>query len=154
MRKRLNKILDLTGVRFGRLLACYPVGIVSQKGMHWACICDCGGRHLASSGALRSGSTISCGCYRRENGVERGKISSARRFIDLTGRRIGRLHVDDIAYRRNGKTYWRCECDCGRSRIINGDSLRNEHTRSCGCLRDELISQVAKMLNPKKKKVA
>lgn len=49
-------IFDITGKRFGRLVV-----LEKAKGK-WLCLCDCGNRKLIASGALRSGSTRSCGC--------------------------------------------------------------------------------------------
>lgn len=60
---------------------------------------------------------------------------------DLTGQRFGRLTV----LRRGGTTKnrtaaWICKCDCGNERSICGASLRRGHSKSCGCLRDEIVS--------------
>ena len=37
-----------------------------------------------------------------------------------------------------------CRCACGREKVVATADLRREHIRSCGCLRDELLS--ARML--------
>lgn len=60
-RSKLNKI-DLTGKRFGKLVAMYP--IYSKEGKHtkWHCICDCGNECDIDMGNLRSGKSQSCGC--------------------------------------------------------------------------------------------
>lgn len=58
------------------------------------------------------------------------------KFIDLTGSKFGRLTA--ISYeRKNGKTYWTCQCDCGKTTVVWAGNLRNGHTKSCGCLHDE-----------------
>lgn len=59
-------------------------------------------------------------------------------FIDLTGKRFGRLTV----IRRipnEGKKFilWECICDCGNVTKVRGSNLRNGHTTSCGCYRME-----------------
>jgi hypothetical protein len=57
------------------------------------------------------------------------------KLIDLTRERFGRLIVikrmNNDKY-RNSK--WLCKCDCGKEKIISGPSLRNNKTKSCGCL--------------------
>ena len=33
---------------------------------------------------------------------------------------------------------WECQCDCGNIVYVNGTSLKNGNTKSCGCLAKEL----------------
>ena len=58
--------------------------------------------------------------------------------IDLTGQPFGRLVVIREAGRKNGSVAWLCRCDCGNEIVVGGDSVRREHTQSCGCLSREL----------------
>lgn len=73
------------------------------------------------------------------------------KFIDLTGRRFGRLTV----IRRNGtavrgiKTMikaptWECLCDCGNIVTVVGAELRSGDTVSCGCIHRALIENLSK----------
>lgn len=56
--------IDLSGCRFGHLLVLTKSDHVSKEGCHlWVCRCDCGKLTTVKSGNLRSGHTISCGCY-------------------------------------------------------------------------------------------
>ena len=60
------------------------------------------------------------------------------KFIDLTGKRFGRLTVIEIADVPNaGQYYWHCICDCGNEKNIAGSSLRSGRTKSCGCWQKE-----------------
>ena len=59
------------------------------------------------------------------------------KLIDLTGQRFGRLVVMERAGVKNKVASWLCKCDCGKMKIINGQSLRKGYTQSCGCLRKE-----------------
>jgi hypothetical protein len=61
-----------------------------------------------------------------------------RKLIDLTGKRFGRLIVVKLAPKRNGSTYWECKCDCGKTKEIFAESLKDGDTRSCGCLQRDL----------------
>lgn len=36
---------------------------------------------------------------------------------------------------------WKCRCDCGKEKIVCGQSLRNGVSTSCGCLRNEEFSK-------------
>lgn len=61
--------------------------------------------------------------------------------IDLTGNKFGRLTVIERASNsKDGRARWLCECECGNQRIILGKSLKNGHTKSCGCLNKEMTS--------------
>lgn len=58
--------------------------------------------------------------------------------IDLTNMRFGKLLVmepipREVKTDKNNTIYWRCICDCGNECLVNGASLRREHTTSCGC---------------------
>ncbi len=59
--------LDLTGQRFGRLVAVSVEGTVPRV---WRCVCDCGATVVAAAGTLRYGSTKSCGCLQRDRASE------------------------------------------------------------------------------------
>ena len=55
--------------------------------------------------------------------------------IDLTGQTFGRLLVlYECGRAKNGNVLWKCRCECGNECIVNGEALRNQRTRSCGCL--------------------
>lgn len=56
---------------------------------------------------------------------------SDRRLIDLTGKRFGRWTA--LAYVGGGGRTWSCVCDCGTCAVVHGQTLRNGHSRSCGC---------------------
>lgn len=60
-----GQILDLTGLRFGRLTVLRRHSLLRGR-VVWLCLCDCGREHPAASQNLVRGSTKSCGCYRRE----------------------------------------------------------------------------------------
>lgn len=62
--------------------------------------------------------------------------------IDMVVKRIGRYSVLEFAYVKDGRAYWKCECDCGTIKNIRGTSLRNGNTKSCGCLNREISSKV------------
>ena len=64
--------VDLTGQRFGRLVV-LGFGYSKKRGDNrgyrafWDCQCDCGNLCTIVADSLKSGKTISCGCYNREN---------------------------------------------------------------------------------------
>ena len=60
-------------------------------------------------------------------------------FKDLTGRVFERLTVIAYAGRRNGKSAWKCWCECGKSKTVTAHNLTRGYHKSCGCLRWELL---------------
>lgn len=55
--------------------------------------------------------------------------------INEIGKRYTNLLVVALFGRdRFGRSLWKCLCDCGNETIARGYHLRQEHTRSCGCL--------------------
>lgn len=59
-------------------------------------------------------------------------------FIDLTGKRFGRLTViEQVGKANNHGVLWRCKCDCGNEKNVRSNYLRSGGTTSCGCYRLE-----------------
>ncbi|EWS54333.1 hypothetical protein X551_02874 [Methylibium sp. T29] len=56
---------DVSGHRFGRLVALEPVGRRSKNTL-WRCSCDCGALTDVSLASLRTSNTRSCGCLKRQ----------------------------------------------------------------------------------------
>jgi hypothetical protein len=63
------------------------------------------------------------------------------RLINLTDKRFGRLLVYGHRTNKNQKTFWLCKCDCGKEKWVEGQPLRFGLTKSCGCLKLELLSK-------------
>ena len=57
-------------------------------------------------------------------------------LIDIAGRKFGRLTVLEYC----GKKKWLCTCSCGEVTAVCGSLLRSGNTRSCGCLRREVVA--------------
>ena len=57
------------------------------------------------------------------------------RLIDETDNRYGRLLVFERSIKESKRTgaWWLCSCDCGNWTEVQGESLRNGNSTSCGC---------------------
>lgn len=110
---------NLTGARYGRLVATHRTGTRSTQAL-WSCTCDCGNVVQTTASHLNSGKTRSCGCLRKRPGVE------------LTGNKCGLLTVESRAAAAN---FWNCVCECGTRRVISASHLTTGHTKSCGCIK-------------------
>lgn len=54
------------------------------------------------------------------------------------GRVLGKLRVLTRADNNHrGLARWLCECDCGKTTVVEGYRLQSGVTRSCGCLRGD-----------------
>jgi hypothetical protein len=62
----MGKPLNLVGQRYGRLKVLEKLPDRRNKSVVWLCQCDCGNTDQVTTGELRSGKHISCGCYQRE----------------------------------------------------------------------------------------
>ena len=126
---------DLTNMRFGRYTVIEFAGHSRNNQKMWKCKCDCGVTRVVNGRSLVTGVSRSCGCLHRD-------ITANLRFMDLTGKQFGRLkvirRVDNRPRAASGKTgcvRYECLCDCGKSVIVDGASLRAGLTKSCGCLK-------------------
>lgn len=64
------------------------------------------------------------------------------RLIDLTGQRFGKLIViKRVENDKSNSTQWLCKCDCGKLKKVSGRHLKDNSTKSCGCLKSEIIKK-------------
>lgn len=74
--------IDLTGQRFGKLIALYPI-YSGAKNKHtvWHCKCDCGNECDIDMGNLRSGKSQSCGCTQSKQEEEIIKLLTKNNIL-------------------------------------------------------------------------
>lgn len=105
--KQMNKVKDLTGKRFGRLTV---IGIDDRntKRTYWNCMCDCGNVKSVRSDILQRGTTMSCGCYKKEvdrinlTANHKHKMSGTRIYGIWTGMKQRCYNEHDARYCRYG----------------------------------------------------
>jgi len=54
-------------------------------------------------------------------------------FHNIAGKRFDMLKVIDMAYTKNGNSFWHVKCDCGTKKVVSGRSLVRHNIVSCGC---------------------
>ena len=128
-------VIDITGMKFGRLTVVSRADNTSDGKARWNCVCDCGNNSVVIGKLLRSGHTRSCGCYNKER-------TSETSLNDRTGERHGRLTVigrapDYISPSGKHHVMWECICDCGNKTIVDVCQLQQNKTMSCGCMKAE-----------------
>jgi hypothetical protein len=57
---------------------------------------------------------------------------------DLTNKKFNRLKVLKLAYIKNNRAFWECECECGNIKVVRSDNLQKGTIKSCGCLHSEI----------------
>jgi len=82
-------------------------------------------------------------CSKECSKIRRSKAQTKDMIgIRPEGSRLIVLELVEIVEGRGGR--YLCQCDCGNTVIVRGDSLRSGETKSCGCIRDELLQDNVK----------
>lgn len=70
-----------------------------------------------------------------------------RKIEIKSGEQYGRLTVIEEVEKYKGRRTFLCKCDCGNYTNVILNKLRTNHTKSCGCISKELISNLNKKHN-------
>ena len=81
---------DISGLRFGRLVAVKPVGFDKHGTKTWLCECDCGTTPTIRGSHLRKGQQ-SCGCWQ---GATHGYARRARHPLYVVWKRMRQRCLD------------------------------------------------------------
>lgn len=93
---------DLSGNRYGRLLAIKPIR--KNNGIYWICRCDCGNTTEVLPQHLKRGLIRSCGCLRRDVSSKAKKHgwSGTRIYKEWKGIKDRCLNPKNTAYKNYG----------------------------------------------------
>lgn len=65
-------------------------------------------------------------------------MAHAKNFKDLTGQKMHRLtFLEFVGRNENRNAIWKVKCDCGTVFTLLATSVKQGHTKSCGCVRIE-----------------
>ena len=112
------------------------------------CQCECGTIRYKEYRDICSGRSLSCGCLRTEQVIER----NIKKGIIPIGTRFGHLVViEDLGLRkqasRNKQARWsKCKCDCGTIIEVLNNNLKTGCTQSCGCIKSRGETIIRKIL--------
>lgn len=126
---------DIVGQKFGKLTVLnYSHKTLNKSGKgytyYYLCKCECGNEKIIDRGSLRrTNGTKSCGC------VVLGENLIGKTFGHLTVLKIDHLKP---RYYPNGslkghRTFFLCQCDCGKQKIVSRDYILQAKDLSCGC---------------------
>ncbi len=113
----MAEFIDLTGQRFGKLVAIYY--IKGRNGYLWNCDCDCGNNLTVEACQLKN-HRKSCGCIKK---------------YDLTGRKFNRLYAEEKIVIKGKRPYYVCVCECGNKTKVDASKLKTGKIKSCGCIK-------------------
>lgn len=136
------KRADLIGQKFGLLTVVKFLGTTKRGKTNaalWECACDCGSTSQATTGDLRSGKRVSCGCNKHKTGIPKRTTHVGDVYNYLTV-------LEEVGKDNDNRMLYRCSCSrCGGEIITTGKRLRKGITKSCGCLkRDCMLNAGAK----------
>lgn len=124
-----HEVVDLTGMRFGKMTVAGYAGRSRWRTGIWNCICDCGVRKTVSQRGLATGRVVSCGCHslalRRRRGPENPRYNPAtpeniRARLDATYLQF----KNDVRRSRR----WTCEaCGARGSSVIHHKDNWKDH---------------------------
>lgn len=60
-------------------------------------------------------------------------------FKDLTGQKFNSFTVIELDEIKNGRSKWKCKCECGEIRSIYGTNLTRGLSKSCGCKKSQYL---------------
>lgn len=96
---------NLSGRRYGKLVAVKPTSKRKGTLVVWECKCDCGATAYVPSAYLTSGNTKSCGCYKSECSKARLKThgdTKTRLWIEWVNMKQRCLNPKSSSYERYG----------------------------------------------------
>lgn len=93
-----EKLLDITGKKFGKLTPIKPIGKNKRNQVIWLCKCDCGKLYETVASYIVSGNTRSCGCSRMKN----GEIHNQRLYNIWHGMKNRCYNSSHMAYKNYG----------------------------------------------------
>lgn len=128
-----NYMEDLTNLRFGRLVALFPVNSIDKQSARWLCKCDCGNLKVAKRILLKNGKTQSCGCLRSEVAHQKALLKSNIKAGDRFGSLTVLNYVGSKPKCNNELvSFYKCKCDCGNIVEVSGNNLKTGNKKSCG----------------------
>jgi hypothetical protein len=119
---------DLINQQFGYLTVIEKIGYIfvdaNNRAAEWKCLCSCGNVCFVKTNLLCNGHVKSCGCFKK-----------GKKRKNLAGSVFGEVRVLEFFESKNNRTFWLCECSCGKTKSIDGHHLVTGNQKSCGCRR-------------------
>lgn len=140
-----NKMIDLTGQKFGEWTVLEQSKIKHKHGIYWTCQCSCGLIKDICGTDLRQGKTTKCKKHKQNLESLIKEDTNYKSYIRINnhqgkikneiGNKYGLLTVvqQDSIDSVNRHVNWLCLCECGNYKTVPGYKLRNGMITHCGC---------------------
>jgi hypothetical protein len=92
----MGEFIDMTNRKYGRLNIVSRAPNIETRAA-WHCVCDCGNKLIVDGKKLRTGHTISCGCFRKEVTAKQGKVNTKHGQSRTRGYRRFHSRLREIA---------------------------------------------------------
>lgn len=124
-----NKIIDITGKKFGKLTVLNRDGYTDgkRKFILWLCECECGNKVLRTASHLKTNNNHTCGECEKEKDE------------DIIGKQFGYWKVLKRVPPKSRKRRYLCRCKCGNVKEVMYDTLKLGTSVSCGCYHKEQL---------------
>lgn len=106
------------------------------------CQCECGSKKTVRYDGLKAGRIKSCGCLlsdKNQSQIRQAKITRKKterlKSQSYIGKRYNKLTVVSLSDVNKPGRWFNVICDCGKRTIVSLTRLKNNHTKSCGCIR-------------------
>lgn len=110
----------------------YRIQPSGQKKRIFKCKCKCGNISIISRDHLITGHSKSCGhCNEIKIGNKYGKLTVLSKSNNY--------YIEPLTGKRN--LIWVCQCECGNIIEVVGKYLTSGNTKSCGCLKIDLLKK-------------
>ena len=119
MGKQVDK--SIIGQKFNNLLVLNYEGSKKQRSF-FKCKCDCGNETIISYTAIKQNKTKTCGC------------GTKNYFHDMTGQQYNGIKILQFIGKNKYKSYeYLVQCHCGKQFVTEGNDLKTNRKKSCGC---------------------
>lgn len=128
-KSRTKKPFDISGQKFGDLIAIKISSSGKYRQTYWLCKCICGNTTNVQIYKLTKGYITHCGCKKYSKRI-------GQRFSSLT-------ILSYTKVRQNGQSEFLCKCICGKEINVEWHRLTSNEKKHCGCLDTRAIPDIS-----------
>lgn len=130
-------LIDLTGMRFGKLTVISYHGLNKHRKRTWDCKCDCGGKSIVTGSDLKNGHIKTCGCsWHKEN-----PAVFHESYVEMFTTKGNPFLIDKNDYERVKNVCWHMDAHGYILGCVNGKEVRL-HRFLTKCPETEIVDHI------------